>query len=215
VVLNTGSPVTMPWLADVPVVLQLWFPGQELGDALVDVLTGDVEPGGRLPLTFPARLEDMPARDSYPGTGGRAVYDEGLFIGHRWYDREGIAPLFPFGHGLGYTTFTLRPGGVTGTPEDGVTVAVEVANTGPRAGGEVVQVYVQPPDGDPDRPLRHLAGFQRVDLDAGAGTMVAVDVDRRAFASWLDGAWTVPAGEYTILVGRSSRDLEVAGTVRA
>ncbi len=215
VVLNTGSPVTMPWLAAVPAVLQLWFPGQELGDALADVLTGQAEPGGRLPLTFPVRLEDMPAGDTYPGTDGRAVYGEGLFIGHRWYEREGIEPLFPFGHGLGYTTFALRPAGVAGAPDEGVTVTVDVANTGRRAGGEVVQVYVQPPAGDPDRPLRHLAGFRRVDLDAGATTTVSVELDRRAFASWLDGAWTVPAGDYTILVGRSSRDLEVAGRVTA
>ena len=131
--LNTGSPVTMPWLDAVPAVLQLWFPGQEIGDALADVLTGDVEPGGRLPITFPRRIEDTPAFAHHPGTDGRAVYAEGLFIGHRWYDREGIEPLFPFGYGLGYTTFTLGTAAVAGGIEQGVTVDVEVTNTGRRA----------------------------------------------------------------------------------
>ena len=108
VVLNTGSPVTMPWLDDVPAVVQLWFPGQEIGDALADVLTGAAEPGGRLPVTFPRRIDDTPAFAHHPGTDGRAVYGEGLLIGHRWYDAHDIEPLFPFGFGLGYTTFTHR-----------------------------------------------------------------------------------------------------------
>jgi beta-glucosidase len=212
VVVNAGSPVAMPWLGDVSAVLQLWFPGQELGDALADVLTGVEEPGGRLPITFPARLEDTPAFAEHPGTGGRVLYAEGAFIGHRWYDREGIAPLFPFGHGLGYTTFSIQPAGLSGGTADGVTVAVDVTNTGRRRGGEVVQVYVGPPSGDPDRPLRHLAGFRRVDLEPGQTEQVAIELDRRAFAVW-DGQWTVPPGDYQVFVGRSAAELEIAGTV--
>ena len=215
VVLNTGSPVTMPWLDDVLAVLQLWFPGQEIGDALVDVLTGDVEPGGRLPTTFPKRLDDTPAFAHHPGTDGRAVYAEGLFIGHRWFEREGIEPLFPFGFGLGYTTFTCDTAAVAGGIEHGVTVDVGVTNTGERAGGEVVQVYVEPPPGDPARPLRHLAGFGRIELGPGEQGTVSVTLDRRAFASWIDGSWVVPTGEYTIHVGRSSADLARAGSVTA
>ena len=159
VVLNSGSPVLMPWLDDVPAVLQLWFPGQEIGDALADVLTGVAEPGGRLPVTFPRRLEDTPAFAHYPGTDGRAVYGEGLLIGHRWYDRHGIDPMFPFGFGLGYTTFELDDAIVQGGIERGVTLDVTVTNTGQRDGAEVVQVYVEPPPDDADRPLRHLAAF--------------------------------------------------------
>ena len=211
VVLNAGSPLTMPWLDAVPAVLQLWFPGQEIGDALVDVLTGEAEPGGRLPITFPRRLEDTPAFTTHPGRGGKAVYAEGLFIGHRWYDREQIAPLFPFGHGLGYTTFELGPAAVSGDVEAGVSVEVTLRNTGSRAGGEVVQVYVEPPPGDLARPLRHLAGFARADLAAGEEATVTVRLDRRAFASWLDGGWVVPPGEYVIHAGRSSRDLQRVG----
>ena len=215
VVLNTGSPVAMPWLESVAAVLQLWFPGQEIGDALVDVLTGDVEPGGRLPTTIPKRLEDTPAFSHHPGTDGRAVYAEGLFIGHRWYDREGIEPLFPFGFGLGYTTFTLDTATVAGGIEHGVTVDVDVTNTGDRRGSDVVQVYVEPPAGDPARPLRHLAAFGRVELDAGESGTVGVTLDRRAFASWIDGEWVVPPGEHTIHVGRSSADLARAGSMTA
>jgi beta-glucosidase len=214
VVLNTGSPVTMPWLDAVPAVLQMWFPGQELGDALVDVLTGDVEPGGRLPITFPRRLEDTPAFDHYPGTGdGRAVYAEGLFIGHRWYDRHDIEPLYPFGHGLGYTTFELGMASVAGGVEPGVDIDVEVRNTGSRPGSEVVQVYVEPPAGDAARPLRTLAGFARVELAAGEQGTASIRLGRRAFASWLGGAWTVTPGEYVLHAGRSSRDLARAGTI--
>jgi beta-glucosidase len=213
VILNSGSPVAMPWQDAVPVVLQIWFPGQALGEALADVLTGVEEPGGRLPITFPVRLDATPAFAHHPGRDGRAVYAEGAFIGYRWYDREGITPLFPFGHGLGYTTFEVRPAGVSGTTGDGVTVTVEVTNTGDRRGSEVVQVYVQPPAGDPARPVRHLAGFQRVELEAGASERVTIDLERRAFAIWNGDQWTVPPGEYTLLVGRSSRDLARAGTV--
>jgi beta-glucosidase len=215
VVLNAGSPLTMPWLDAAPAVLQLWFPGQEIGDALVDVLTGAAEPGGRLPTTFPRRLEDTPAFTTHPGHDGKAVYAEGLFIGHRWYDREGIEPLFPFGFGLGYTRFELGPAAINGDVASGVTVDVTVRNTGDRAGGEVVQVYVEPPGGDPARPLRHLAGFGRADLGGGEQATVTVTLDRRAFSSWLDGAWAVPPGEYVIHAGRSSRDLQPAGTVTA
>jgi beta-glucosidase len=215
VVLNAGSPLTMPWLDAVPAVLQLWFPGQEIGDALVDVLTGEAEPGGRLPITYPRRLEDTPAFKTHPGRNGKAVYAERLFIGHRWFDRQGIEPLFPFGYGLGYTTFELGRVEVSGDVEAGVTVEVTVRNTGGRAGGEVVQVYVEPPPGDPGRPVRHLAGFARADLAAGKEATVTVHLDRRAFASWLDGAWVVSPGEYVIHAGRSSRDLQRSGSVTA
>ncbi len=215
VVLNTGSPVTMPWLDAVPAVLQLWFPGQELGDALADVLLGDAEPGGRLPLTFPRRIEDTPAFPYYPGVDGRQQYGERLHIGHRWYDRQGIEPLFPFGFGLGYTEFALEPVSVEGRAEDGVQVTVAVTNTGARAGGEVVQVYVEPPPGDHARPLRALAAFTRADLDAGATEHVTIDVPPRAFQSWLDARWMIPPGEYKIHVGNHSRNLKLAGAVHA
>ena len=226
VVLNCGSPVTMPWLDDVPAVLQIWFPGQELGEAVADVLTGAAEPGGRLPITFPRDLAETPAAPFYPGTarddvGGQAVYGEGLLIGHRWYDRNDVEPLFPFGHGLGYTTMTIAPAGLEAGTEAGLddgpgsslTVSVDVTNTGSRAGSEVVQVYVEPPGDDPTRPIRHLAAFQRVHVAAGTTEHADIVVPRRAFRRWSNDGWIVPAGEHRILIGRSSRSLEPVGTL--
>ena len=213
VVLNCGSPVTMPWLDDVAAVVQLWFPGQELGDALADVLSGDQEPGGRLPVTFPTSLDDTPTAPYYPPVDGRAVYGERQLIGYRWFDRTGVEPLFPFGHGLGYTSFTISPVALTGTPGAGVTVAVDVANTGERSGDEVVQVYVEPIDGDPLRPVRQLAGFRRVRVDQGVTERVEIDLPSRAFEVWRDGVWAPAAASFGVLVGRSSRDLTEAGTV--
>ncbi len=213
VVLNSGSPVTMPWLDDVAAVVQLWFPGQELGDALADVLSGDQEPGGRLPVTFPRTLDETPAAPYYPPVDGRSVYGERQLIGYRWFDRTGVEPLFPFGHGLGYTTFTIAPVDVTGSPRDGVTVTVDVANTGERSGGEVVQVYVEPVDGDPLRPVRQLAGFRRVRVDHRATERVEIGLSPRAFEVWRDGGWVRAAQSFRLLVGRSSRDLTEAGTV--
>jgi beta-glucosidase len=213
VVINSGSPVTMPWLDDVAAVVQLWFPGQELGDALADVLSGDAEPGGRLPVTFPRTLDETPAAPYYPPIDGRSVYGERQLIGYRWFDRTGVEPLFPFGHGLGYTMFTITPRGVGGSPDGGVTVTVEVTNTGERAGGEVVQVYVEPIDGDPIRPVRQLAGFRRVRIDQGASETVEIELPPRRFEIWREGEWAPAAEAFRVWVGRSSRDLAEAGTV--
>ncbi|MFV0309993.1 MAG: beta-glucosidase H [Desertimonas sp.] len=215
VVVNTGSPITMPWLDEVTAVLQIWFPGQSLGEALADVITGVAEPGGRLAMTFPRRLEDTPAFDHYPGDDGKEPYGERLHIGYRWYDRHGIEPLFAFGHGLGYTSFDIVPVGLDGSASEGGGVTVEVTNTGDRAGGEVVQVYVAPPEGDDEGPLRRLAAFARVDLEPGARERVRLDLPSRVFASWLDGGWTVPPGHHTVSVGRSSRDHQVVGLLDA
>jgi len=215
VVVNTGSPVTMPWLDDVAAVLQLWFPGQAIGEALADVVTGAVEPAGRLPLTFPRRLEDTPAAEHYPGEGGLAEYGERLHIGYRWYDRHEIEPLFPFGFGLSYTAWTMETTAVEGTATGGASVTTAVTNSGERDGSTVVQVYVQPPEGDPDRPLRHLGGFARVDLAAGASESVTIDLPPRVFSSWGDGGWTIAPGGYQLAVGAHSRDHRVVGTVHA
>jgi beta-glucosidase len=213
VIVNSGAPVTMPWLDDVAAVVQLWFPGQELGEAVAAVLVGDEEPGGRLPVTFPRSLDETPAAPYYPPIDGRSVYGERQLIGYRWFDRTGIEPLFPFGHGLGYTTFTITPREVGGAVDAGATVAVEVANTGERAGSEVVQVYVEPIDGDAVRPLRQLAGFRRLRLDPGDIETVEIDLPPRRFEAWRDGGWHPAAASFRIWVGRSSRDLAEAGTI--
>lgn len=217
VVVNAGSPVAMPWLDAVAAVVQVWFPGAEMGEALADVLLGVAEPGGRLPVTIPRALADTPAYGHHPGREGRAVYGEGLLIGHRWYDAHGIEPLFPFGHGLGYTTFRLDDAEVSGSVADGLLVRVAVTNTGSRFGSEVVQCYVQPPAGDPARPLRTLQGFAKVRLHPGDTAVAEIALDRRAFSSWdvERGRFAVTEGEHLVLVGTSSRSLDRGTAVRA
>jgi beta-glucosidase len=217
VVINAGSPVSMPWLHRVRAVMQVWFPGEEFGEALADVLLGAAEPGGRLPVTLPVRLDDTPAFLHHPGRDGKAVYAEGLSIGYRWYDARGIQPLFPFGHGLGYTTFTIEALSISGSIGEGVDVRAMVRNTGSRTGSQVVQCYVQPDGNGPERPLRTLQGFAKVTLEPGQQHEVEIWLPERCFAVWDVGAhdWVVPAGAYTVLVGESSRSLQVAGTISA
>jgi beta-glucosidase len=209
VVMNTGSPFSMPWLDDVAGVLQVWFGGQEMGNALADVLTGDREPGGRLPHTIPHRLEDVPGWLTYPGEGGRVRYGEGVFVGYRGYDELGREPLFPFGHGLTYTTFAYDDLAV-GTGDDGSDqVSVTVTNAGDRPGSSVVQVYVDQRRPSVRRPPRELAGFARVVLEAGASERVTIRLDDHAF-DHIDpdtGTWVGEPGEYAVTVGASSRDL--------
>ena len=210
VVVNAGSPVEMDWADSVPAVLQIWFAGQELGHALADVLLGDAEPGGRLPLTFPRRLQDTPAFLDHPGEAGVLRYSERMFAGHRWYDARGLAPRFPFGHGLGYTTFAFERAELEGDAAAGdLAVALDVVNTGAREGKAVVQVYLEPPPGLRRRPPRALAGFTPVVVAPGARERVRVPVARRAFEVWdpQDGDWRLPPGRYRLHLGRSSRDL--------
>ncbi|WP_022904998.1 glycoside hydrolase family 3 protein [Curtobacterium sp. B8] len=210
VVVNSGSPVEMPWRDDVAAVLLTWFGGQEYGNALADVLTGAAEPGGRLPTTWPATLEDTPVSNVTP-VDGEVAYDEGVHIGYRAWLRAGTEPAYPFGHGLGYTTWSID--GVAATPTvregDAVIVTATVANTGDRAGKHVVQVYASRAESMVDRPVRWLVGFAPVRLAAGASTEVSIEVPARAFAHW-DGAWAYEPGSFTLHVGASVVD--VAGT---
>jgi beta-glucosidase len=215
VVLNAGSPVSMPWLDAVPTVLQIWFPGGQLGAALTDVLSGDVEPSGRLPVTIPHRLEDTPAFDHYPGDGERAVYGEGLLIGHRWYHHHGHEPVFHFGHGLGYTSFDIEPCGLVGDIESGIAVDVDLVNTGSRPGAEVVQVYVRHLDDAQQLRLLRFAGWSKHRLVPGQRRRLTIEVQRRSFESWIDGRWTVPSGPFEVLVGRSSGELVQVGVTKA
>lgn len=217
VVVNAGSPVSMPWLDRVAAVMQVWFPGEEAGNALADVLLGAAEPTGRLPVTVPKRLHDTPAYLSHPGQHGHARYDEGLYIGYRWYDARDIDPQFPFGHGLGYTTWTFGAASLSGTVADGITVRVPVTNTGDRTGTTVVQCYVEPHGDSPRRPLRELRGFAKVTVDPGETFEAEIWLPERAFATWspIEHAWVVPEGGYEVLVGTSSRQLRGVGVVVA
>ncbi|MBI4883579.1 MAG: glycoside hydrolase family 3 C-terminal domain-containing protein [Actinobacteria bacterium] len=217
VVINAGSPVAMPWLDEVAAVMQVWFPGEEFGEALADMLFGVAEPSGRLPITIPRRLEDTPAFAHHPGRDGKAEYREGLLIGHRWYDAHCIAPEFAFGYGLGYTEWTMGEATVTGEIGSGVVVQVPVRNVGRRAGSTVVQCYVEPVSREPGRPLRTLQGFAKVHAPAGREAIAEVVLDERAFSRWDVSAqrWVVPDGDYRIMVGWSSAELTQASVSRA
>lgn len=221
VVVNAGSPVAMPWIDQVPAVLQIWFPGGQLGAAVADMLSGDIEPGGRLPVTFPRQLADTPAYDYHPGDGVTAEYAEGLLVGHRWYDRHGIEPLFAFGHGLGYTTFDIDAPAITLERDaDGALVGgrvgVEVVNTGGRPGSEVVQVYTRYLGDHPEvEPILRFVGSVKLSVVPGERRTAEVVFARRSFESWLDGGWTMPDGPHDVLVGRSSADLTTCGSIEA
>ncbi|HZD96789.1 MAG TPA: glycoside hydrolase family 3 C-terminal domain-containing protein, partial [Micromonosporaceae bacterium] len=197
VVVNAGSPVELPWADDVAAVLLTWFPGQEAGHALADVLIGAVEPGGRMPTTWPVREADCPILDTTP-VGGIVAYDEGVFIGYRAWDRGSAAPRYAFGHGLGYTTWTYESMAV-----DDRRVTVTVSNTGSRPGREVVQCYVSPIDADPSRPRRWLAGFAVVTADPAGRASASIDIPDRSFQIWAEGAWRTATGRYEITVAHS------------
>ena len=210
VVVNAGSPITMPWLHDVHAVLMSWFPGQQMGEALADVLLGDVEPQGRLPVTFPARLEDTPAFEHYPGRNGVANYLEGRLMGHRWYDTVGREPLFPFGFGLGYAPVVITDAVAT----TALSVDVKLHNPGVRDGVEVVQVYAHRIDrsqAHADEPDQTLVGFTKVAVAAGADESVTIALDPHAFRRWNTEAhqWQHLSEPFELRVGHSSRDIAV------
>ncbi|WP_030771030.1 glycoside hydrolase family 3 C-terminal domain-containing protein [Streptomyces sp. NRRL F-2664] len=218
VVLNTPSGTTMPWLSRTAAVLQMYYPGQEGAGATADVLFGDVDPGGRLTQTFPADERTTPVGadpSRYPGVGGRQEYSEGVHVGHRWYDARGKAPLFPFGHGLSYTTWQYEKLAVR-TQRAGLRVEFTVRNTGRRRGTEVAQVYVGPSeDLRLDQPVRALAGYRRITLAPGAAQRVSVDVDARTLSSWdpQRHAWVLGSGRREVFAGRSSRELPLRSKI--
>jgi beta-glucosidase len=211
VVVNAGSPVLLPWADDVAAIVLTWFPGQEAGAALADVLLGVAEPGGRLPTTWPRREQDCPVLDVVV-TDGTVRYDEGVFVGYRGWERSGATPLYAFGHGLGYTTWRYESLAVSGGYAE-----VTVTNTGARAGREVVQLYVAPAEPDADRPARWLAGFAPVEAHPGESVTVHIPVHERAFQVW-DGGWRTVPGGYRVTAAHALDDprltTEVAVGVR-
>jgi beta-glucosidase len=217
VVLTAGGGVdTNPWLDRTPVFLHTWYGGQEAGRAVARVLFGEVNPSGKLPITFERHIEDNPAYKHYyeePGTLN-VKYEEGIFVGYRHYAPDKTQPLFPFGFGLSYTTFAFSNLKVTsGAAKAEATVTFDVKNTGSRAGAEVAQVYVSEPGAKVRRPFEELKGFARVQLAAGETRQVSIPLDRRSFAYWDTGKhdWTVDAGSFVIRVGDSSVNLPLEG----
>jgi beta-glucosidase len=236
VVVNAGAPIEMSWADDVAAVLQCWFGGEEMSEALARVLIGSAEPSGRLPMTIPMKLEHNPSHGNFPGENGVVRYGEGLFMGYRGYEFRGIGPHFPFGHGVGYTKFAFsEPTATDTTFRSGETIrlAIEVRNIGDRAGSEVVQCYVAPKAPRLARPLKELKDFAKVYLEAGESTTVTLELHDRAFAYWDPGqsdwetvtarfpsistqvaahdrrppGWQVDPGIYELQIGRSSEEI--------
>jgi beta-glucosidase len=216
VVLNSSSAVTMPWLGSVGAVVEAWYPGQTSGTALAQVLFGDVNPSGRLPVTFPSSDGQMPARATveYPGDGDDVYYSEGLLVGYRWFDAKGRTPLFPFGYGLSYTSFAMRDLSVARSGSR-LVAKVTVRNTGKRAGAQVVQLYVGSP-ATAKEPPRRLEAYTKVSLAAGQSRRVTLTLAVSSLASWdnPDTGWVLHKGTYRVYVGDSSRSLPLRANIR-
>ena len=224
VVLIAGSPVDMTaWIAKTPAVLQAWYGGSEAGHAIAAVVFGDVSPSGKLPCTLPKSLRDSPAHATgnarhYPGEGGKVFYDEGLLVGYRWNDTKAVDPLFPFGHGIGYTRFRyagLQSKLIAGPDGPSATLTLQLTNAGARAGAEIVQAYVRPGKPPVMRPDKELKAFAKVQLEPGETKTVTLTLGPRAFAYYAPDAkaWRVAPGRYDLLVGASSRDIRLTSSV--
>jgi beta-glucosidase len=212
VVLSAGSAVEMPWLDKVAAVLFAWYPGQEAGNAIADLLFGDVNPSGKLPQTFPVRLEDNPSYLNFPGENGKVLYGERLFVGYRYYDKKGVAPLFPFGFGLSYTTFEYGDVQLSASkiePGETLAVSIDITNTGSHRGQEVVQLYVRDLQSRLHRPDKELKAFAKVALEPGERKTVTLPLARESLAYFDDRAhgWVAEAGTFEVLVGASSQDI--------
>ncbi len=224
VVLNTSQPVALPWVDKVRAVLEMWWPGDEGGWSTANLLLGKVSPAGRLPVTWGKRLQDYPATDPrYPersqgGVDKKTTYSEGVNIGYRWFDKENVAPLFAFGHGLSYTTFEYSNLKVAKAADGGLDITVRIKNTGSAASDEVPQVYLGAPSQIPSGvqfPVRTFAAFDRIHLAAGEAKTVTLHVAERQFQYWstADTAWKRPSGTRELSVGASSRDLRLHTTI--
>ena len=212
VVLNTGSPCEMPWIDNAKAILQCWFPGQEFGNSLADILIGKVNPSGKLPTTFPKKLSDTPAYSTYPGKDLQMDYEEGLFIGYRWYDRESIEPLFPFGHGLSYTSFEYS--NLRAIPPKGdssvAAFEVDITNTGDVAGKEVLQGYITVNKSQIERPQKELKKFEKISLESGETKKVKFELSEKDLSFWSteNNAWQVEPAEYLFSIGASATDIK-------
>lgn len=216
VVLHTSNPVRMPWLDRVAAVIEAFYPGQEAGSSIARLLFGDVNPSGKLAMTFPADEEQGPGAHylDYPGDGKTVDYSEEVLVGYRWYDAKNQAPLFPFGHGLSYTTFEYSNLKITRPEKDRVVVSLRVMNTGKREGAEVVQLYLGSP-AEAEEPPKQLKGFEKIRLEPGESRVVSMELGRQSLSAWDSDArdWRLYPGIYPIMVGSSSRDIRLQDVV--
>ena len=216
IVLHSGTPVTMPWADQASAIVQAWFGGGEAGNAIADVIWGEANPSGKLPITFPRHLSQNPAFLNFRSEGGRVLYGEDVYVGYRYFEKLGLQPLFPFGHGLSYTTFLFSDLEVSlskaearpSSSEALITATCSVENTGFKQGAEVVQVYIQQKEPSISRPVKELKGFKKVFLQPGEKQKVQISMERKYACSFWDegrGMWIMEKGQYTVLVGKSSQ----------
>ena len=215
VVLNTGSPVKMPWVDRAEAILQTWFAGQEFGNAMVDIITGAINPSGRLPTSFPKNIEDTPAFNSYPGKDLQMNYEEKLLVGYRWYDKKDIKTLFPFGHGLSYTQFEYTDLEVEIQSKNKVSCKFSIQNTGLIAGAETAQCYIGYKTDDHSEPKKTLQGFSKITLNQGDKSKVEINLNSRNFSSWNEAKqnWEVRSGSYEIFIGSSAENIIHQSTI--
>jgi len=221
IILINGSPIVMdPWIEKIPVILEAWYPGMEGGSVIADILFGDINPSGKLPLTFPKKLSDSPAHQSERrySDNEKIYYDEEIFVGYRFFDRENIEPLFPFGFGLSYTNFSLDNLKVNKkdfSSNDTVEIKVDIKNTGDVDGAEVIQLYIKDLESSAERPPKELKGFEKVDLKAGETKTVKFSLKKDAFAFFNEDnkKWLIEEGDFELLIGTSSRDIHLRSKV--
>ena len=211
IVLNTGSPVNMPWVNKAKSIIQSWYAGQEYGNALFGILTGLVNPSGKLPTTFPKYIEDTPAYASYPGENLQMNYDEKLFVGYKWYDKKKIEPLFHFGHGLSYTDFKYSNLHISKSSENNFTISLDITNTGNHSGYEISQCYISFADRGNEEPIKKLQGFDKTFINSGETKKIEICLDSRNFSTWdiESRQWQVKKGKFEILIGSSSNDIRL------
>jgi len=215
IVLNTGSPVDMPWVNKAKSILQSWYAGQEYGDALFEILTGLVNPSGKLPTTFPKHIKDTPAYSCYPGENLQMSYDEKLLIGYKWYDRKKIEPLFHFGHGLSYTNFEYSNLRISNSDKNNYTCSFNIENVGDISGFEISQCYISFMNCDEDEPIKKLQGFDKTYINSGEIKKIEICLDSKSFSTWdiKNHQWEIKKGVFNILIGSSSNDIKLKDSI--
>ena len=215
IVLNTGSPVDMPWVNKAKSILQSWYAGQEYGNALFEILTGLVNPSGKLPTTFPKHIKDTPAYSCYPGENLQMSYDEKLLIGYKWYDRKKIEPLFHFGHGLSYTNFEYSNLRISNSDKNNFTCSFNIENVGDISGFEISQCYISFMNCDEDEPIKKLQGFDKTYINSGEIKKIEICLDSKSFSTWdiKNHQWEIKKGVFNILIGSSSNDIKLKDSI--